>query len=32
MRANGRELGGVITGKALYENRFTVAEALKVLA
>ncbi len=32
MRAHGRELGGVITGKALYENRFTVAEALKVLA
>jgi phosphoribosylformimino-5-aminoimidazole carboxamide ribotide isomerase len=32
MRANGRVLGGVITGKALYENRFTVAEALKVLA
>ena len=32
MRAHGRSLGGVITGKALYENRFTVAEALKVLA
>jgi phosphoribosylformimino-5-aminoimidazole carboxamide ribotide isomerase len=32
MRANGRVLGGVITGKALYENRFTVQEALKVLA
>lgn len=32
MRANGRVLGGVITGKALYENRFTVAQALKVLA
>jgi phosphoribosylformimino-5-aminoimidazole carboxamide ribotide isomerase len=32
MRAHGRQLGGVITGKALYENRFTVAEALKVLA
>jgi phosphoribosylformimino-5-aminoimidazole carboxamide ribotide isomerase len=32
MRAYGRELGGVITGKALYENRFTVAQALKVLA
>jgi phosphoribosylformimino-5-aminoimidazole carboxamide ribotide isomerase len=32
MRANGRVLGGVITGKALYEHRFTVAEALKVLA
>ncbi len=32
MRAHGRVLGGVITGKALYENRFTVAEALKVLA
>jgi phosphoribosylformimino-5-aminoimidazole carboxamide ribotide isomerase len=32
MRANGRVLGGVITGKALYENRFTVEEALKVLA
>ena len=23
-------LGGIITGKALYENRFTVAEALTV--
>ncbi len=32
MRANGRVLGGVITGKALYENRFTVTEALQVLA
>jgi phosphoribosylformimino-5-aminoimidazole carboxamide ribotide isomerase len=32
MRAHGRVLGGVITGKALYENRFTVAEALQVLA
>ncbi len=25
-------LGGVITGKALYEGRFTVAEALAVLS
>jgi phosphoribosylformimino-5-aminoimidazole carboxamide ribonucleotide (ProFAR) isomerase len=25
-------LGGVITGKALYEGRFTVAEALRVLS
>jgi phosphoribosylformimino-5-aminoimidazole carboxamide ribotide isomerase len=32
MRANGRLLGGVITGKALYENRFTVEQALRVLA
>ena len=32
MRAEGRTLGGVITGKALYENRFTVEQALEVLA
>jgi phosphoribosylformimino-5-aminoimidazole carboxamide ribotide isomerase len=32
LRAGKRELGGVITGKALYEHRFTVAEALRVLA
>lgn len=32
MRAGERMLGGVITGKALYENRFSVAEALGVLA
>jgi phosphoribosylformimino-5-aminoimidazole carboxamide ribotide isomerase len=24
-------LGGIITGKALYEGRFTVAEALRAL-
>jgi phosphoribosylformimino-5-aminoimidazole carboxamide ribonucleotide (ProFAR) isomerase len=28
----GRRLAGAITGKALYEGRFTVAEALAVLA
>ncbi len=32
MRGGGRMLGGIITGKALYENRFSVAEALEVLA
>ena len=32
MRAGERMLGGVITGKALYEHRFSVAEALGVLA
>jgi phosphoribosylformimino-5-aminoimidazole carboxamide ribotide isomerase len=29
---DGRHLAGVITGKALYEGRFTVAEALSALA
>jgi phosphoribosylformimino-5-aminoimidazole carboxamide ribotide isomerase len=32
MRAGTRTLGGVITGKALYEHRFTVEQALEVLA
>jgi phosphoribosylformimino-5-aminoimidazole carboxamide ribotide isomerase len=32
MRAGTRMLGGVITGKALYEHRFTVEQALEALA
>lgn len=30
--ANGRELAGVITGRALYEGRFTIEEARAVLS
>lgn len=32
LRAGQRALGGVITGKALYEHRFTVNQALEALA
>jgi len=32
LRADGRALAGVIAGKAIYEGRFTVADALAALA
>jgi phosphoribosylformimino-5-aminoimidazole carboxamide ribotide isomerase len=32
LRADGKRLAGAIAGRALYENRFTVAEAVKALA
>jgi phosphoribosylformimino-5-aminoimidazole carboxamide ribotide isomerase len=32
LEAGGRQLAGAITGKAVYEGRFSVAEALDVLA
>jgi phosphoribosyl isomerase A len=32
LEAGGRRLDGVITGKALYEGRFSIADALAALA
>ena len=32
LRESGRSLAGVIVGSALYEGRFTLAEALAVVA
>jgi phosphoribosylformimino-5-aminoimidazole carboxamide ribonucleotide (ProFAR) isomerase len=32
LRAEGRSLAGIIVGRAIYEGRFTVEEALRCLA